>query len=152
MGRITVHIHGPAKERAYGEMVKIYGDRLKSRGINLLFHKSKKSVDAYFTEINKSGLLFLLDESGVEHTSAEFSNLVREWTVSDKDVNLAIGPLPKFPCTMWAGVHSRREVACAHPCWPQKLVIGWGPNTRATKFLIWLVCGPKWHCWVIGML
>ncbi len=93
MGRITVHIHGPAKERAYGEMVKIYGDRLKSRGINLLFHKSKKSVDAYFTEINKSGLLFLLDESGVEHTSAEFSNLVREWTVSDKDVNLAIGPV-----------------------------------------------------------
>jgi len=93
MGRITVHIHGPAKERAYGEMVKIYGDRLKSRGINLLFHKSKKSVDAYFTEINKSGLLFLLDESGVEHTSAEFSDLVREWTVSDKDVNLAIGPV-----------------------------------------------------------
>ena len=93
MGRITVHIHGPAKERAYGEMVKIYGDRLKSRGINLLFHKSKKSVDAYFTEINKNGLLFLLDESGVEHTSTEFSNLVREWTVSDKDVNLAIGPV-----------------------------------------------------------
>ena len=93
MGRITVHIHGPAKERAYGEMVKIYGDRLKSRGINLLFHKSKKSVDAYFTEINKSGLLFLLDESGVEHTSTEFSNLVREWTVSDEDVNLAIGPV-----------------------------------------------------------
>ncbi len=93
MGRITVHIHGPAKERAYGEMVKIYGDRLKSRGINLLFHKSKKSVDAYFTDINKSGLLFLLDESGVEHTSTEFSNLVREWTVSDKDVNLAIGPV-----------------------------------------------------------
>lgn len=93
MGRVTVHIHGPAKERAYGEMVKIYGDRLKSRGINLLFHKSKKSVDAYFTEINKSGLLFLLDESGVEHTSTEFSNLVREWTVSDKDVNLAIGPV-----------------------------------------------------------
>lgn len=93
MGRITVHIHGPAKERAYGEMVKIYGDRLKSRGINLLFHKSKKSVDAYFTEVNKSGLLFLLDESGVEHTSTEFSNLVREWTVSDKDVNLAIGPV-----------------------------------------------------------
>ena len=93
MGRITVHIHGPAKERAYGEMVKIYGDRLKSRGINLLFHKSKKSVDAYFTEINKSGLLFLLDESGVEHNSTEFSNLVREWTVSDKDVNLAIGPV-----------------------------------------------------------
>ena len=93
MGRITVHIHGPAQERAYGEMVKIYGDRLKSRGINLLFHKSKKSVEAYFTEINKSGLLFLLDESGVEHTSTEFSNLVREWTVSDKDVNLAIGPV-----------------------------------------------------------
>ena len=93
MGRITVHIHGPAKERAYGEMVKIYGDRLKSRGINLLFHNSKKSLDAYFTEINKSGLLFLLDESGVEHTSTEFSNLVRQWTVSDKDVNLAIGPV-----------------------------------------------------------
>ena len=93
MGRITVHIHGPAKERAYREMVNIYEDRLKSRGIRILFHKSKKSLDEYFTEINKIGLLFLLDESGLQYTSIEFADLVKEWTVSDKDVNLAIGPV-----------------------------------------------------------
>ena len=93
MGRITVHIHGTAKERAYREMVNIYEDRLKSRGIRILFHKSKKSLDEYFTEINKIGLLFLLDESGLQYTSTEFADLVKEWTVSDKDVNLAIGPV-----------------------------------------------------------
>ena len=93
MGRITVHIHGTAKERAYREMVNIYEDRLKSRGIRMLFHKSKKSLDEYFTEINKIGLLFLLDESGLQYTSTEFADLVKEWTVSDKDVNLAIGPV-----------------------------------------------------------
>ena len=93
MGRITVHIHGPAKERAYREMVNIYEDRLKSRGIKLFFHNSKKSLDEYFTDINKIGLLFLLDESGLQYTSIEFADLVKEWTVSDKDVNLAIGPV-----------------------------------------------------------
>ena len=93
MGRITVHIHGTAKERAYREMVNIYEGRLKSRGIRMLFHKSKKSLDEYFTEINKFGLLFLLDESGLHYTSTEFADLVKEWTVSDKDVNLAIGPV-----------------------------------------------------------
>ena len=79
MGRITVHIHGPAKERAYREMVNIYEDRLKSRGIKLFFHNSKKSLDEYFTDINKIGLLFLLDESGLQYTSIEFADLVKEY-------------------------------------------------------------------------
>ena len=93
MGRIAVHLHGPAKERAYGEMLKNYGDRLKSRGINIVFHKSKKSLHEYFTEINKNAVLFLLDEDGEEYTSRDFTKLVKEWTVSNRDVNLAIGPV-----------------------------------------------------------
>ena len=48
MGRIAVHIHGLAKEKAYGEMLKVYGDRIKPRGINLVFHNSKKSLAEYF--------------------------------------------------------------------------------------------------------
>ena len=93
MGRIAVHIHGLAKEKAYGEMLKVYGDRIKPRGINIVFHTSKKSLDDYFKEINKKSLLFLLDESGKEYTTREFTQLVKEWTVSNRDINLAIGPV-----------------------------------------------------------
>ena len=91
MGRIAVHIHGLAKEKAYGEMLKVYADRIKPRGINLVFHSSKKSLAQYFKEINKTSSLYLLDESGIEHTSRGFTKLVKEWTVSNRDVNLAIG-------------------------------------------------------------
>ena len=93
MGRIAVHIHGLAKEKAYGEMLKVYADRIKPRGINLVFHSSKKSLAQYFKEINKTSSLYLLDESGIEHTSRGFTKLVKEWTVSNRDVNLAIGPV-----------------------------------------------------------
>ena len=93
MGRIAVHIHGLAKEKAYGEMLKVYGDRIKPRGINIVFHTTKKSLDDYFKEINKKSLLFLLDESGKEYTTREFTQLVKEWTVSNGDINLAIGPV-----------------------------------------------------------
>lgn len=93
MGRIAVHIHGLAKEKAYGEMLTVYGDRIKPRGINVVFHKSKKSLAEYFKEINKNASLFLLDETGKEYTSREFTKLVKEWTVSNRDINLAIGPV-----------------------------------------------------------
>lgn len=93
MGRIAVHIHGLAKEKAYGEMLKVYGDRIKPRGINLVFHNSKKSLAEYFKQINKNSSLYLLDESGIEYTSRGFTKLVKEWTVSNRDVNLAIGPV-----------------------------------------------------------
>ena len=105
MGRIAVHIHGLAKEKAYGEMLKVYGDRIKPRGINLVFHNSKKSLAEYFSEINKKSSLYLLDESGIEYTSRGFTKLVKEWTVSNRDVNLAIGPVDG-----WEGVQrSRRQ-------------------------------------------
>ena len=93
MGRIAVHVHGSPKERAYGEMLKNYGDRLTSRGINIVFHNSKKSLHEYFTALNKNAALFLLDEAGEEYTSREFTKLIKDWTVSNKDVNLAIGPV-----------------------------------------------------------
>jgi len=93
MGRIAVHIHGLAKERAYAEMLMVYGDRIKPRGINIVFHKSKKSLDDYFKEINKKSMLYLLDESGKGYTTREFTKLVKEWTVSNGDINLAIGPV-----------------------------------------------------------
>ncbi len=93
MGRIAIHIHGLAKEKAYSEMLKNYGDRIKSRGINIVFHKSKKSLVEYFTEINSKAGLFLLDESGKEYTSRNFTKLVKQWIVSDRDINLAIGPV-----------------------------------------------------------
>lgn len=93
MGRIAVHIHGLAKEKAYDEMLKVYADRIKPRGINLVFHNSKKSLAEYFKQINKNSSLYLLDESGIEYTSRGFTKLVKQWTVSNRDVNLAIGPV-----------------------------------------------------------
>ena len=93
MGRIAIHIHGLAKEKAYREMLKNYGDRIKSRGISIVFHKSKKSLVEYFTEINSKAGLFLLDESGMEYTSRNFTKLIKQWIVCDRDINLAIGPV-----------------------------------------------------------
>ena len=90
MGRIAVHIHGLAKEKAYGEMLNVYADRIKPRGINLVFHNSKKSLAEYFREINKKSSLYLLDESGIEYTSRGLTKLVKEWTVSNRDVNLSL--------------------------------------------------------------
>ena len=93
MGRISVHLHGLAKEKAYAEMLKNYGDRLKSCSIDIVFHNSKKSLDDYFDAISKNSALYLLDENGDEYTSRDFAKSIKQWTVSNRDVSLAIGPV-----------------------------------------------------------
>ena len=93
MGRITIHLHGTVKEKAYSQMMKNYQQRLKTRNINIIYHSVKKTLDDYYAEIGKNTILYLLDEDGVQYGSREFANLVKNWTVSDQDVNLAIGPV-----------------------------------------------------------
>ena len=93
MGRITIHLHGSAKEKAYAEMLNNYGNRLKLCNISIISHSSKKSLEKYFAEIDKNAILYLLDETGKQYTSQEFAKLVKQWNVSNRDVNLAIGPV-----------------------------------------------------------
>ncbi|DAC57563.1 MAG TPA: 23S rRNA (pseudouridine(1915)-N(3))-methyltransferase RlmH [Candidatus Poseidoniaceae archaeon] len=93
MGRITIHIHGLPKEQAYDMMLKNYQARLKSRNISVEYHAKKKSIQAYVSDIGKAGKLFLLDEQGMQYTSTEFADLVKGWSISDQDINLAIGPV-----------------------------------------------------------
>tara|TARA_Y100000766_G_scaffold283085_1_gene297846 strand:- start:349 stop:777 length:429 start_codon:yes stop_codon:yes gene_type:complete len=93
MGRITIHLHGSAKEKAYAEMLNIYGNRLKFYNISIISHSSKKSLEKYFAEIDKNATLYLLDETGKQYTSQEFARLVKQWNVNNQDVNLAIGPV-----------------------------------------------------------
>ena len=93
MGRITIHLHGTAKEKAYAEMLNNYGNRLKLYNISIISHSSKKSLEKYFAEIDKNATLYLLDETGKQYTSPEFAKLVKQWNVSNQDVNLAIGPV-----------------------------------------------------------
>ena len=93
MGRITIHLHGTVKQKAYSQMMKNYQQRLKTRNINIIYHSVKKTLDDYYVDIGKNSILYLLDEAGEQYGSREFANLVKNWTVSDQDVNLAIGPV-----------------------------------------------------------
>ena len=93
MGRITIHLHGATKEKAYAEMLNNYGNRLKINNISIKSHSSKKSLEKYFAEIDKNATLYLLDETGKQYTSQEFAKLVKQWNVNNQDVNLAVGPV-----------------------------------------------------------
>ena len=74
-------------------MLENYQMRLKNRNIKVEYHSNKKSINAFVADISKTGKLFLLDERGEQYTSTEFASLVGDWSISDRDVNLAIGPV-----------------------------------------------------------
>ena len=65
MGRITLHLHGQARERSYREMLETYSHRLSVKNIKIISHSSKKSVQQYYDEINNNATLFILDEDGM---------------------------------------------------------------------------------------
>ena len=93
MGRITLHLHGQARERSYREMLDTYSQRLSVKNIKIISHSSKKSVQQYYDEINNNAILFILDENGVQYTSRQFAALVKTWTIATEEINLAIGPV-----------------------------------------------------------
>ena len=69
MGRITIHVHGSPKEKAYNMMLENYQMRLKNRNIKVEYHSNKKSVDAFVADISKTGKLYLLDERGKQFSA-----------------------------------------------------------------------------------
>tara|TARA_B100000768_G_scaffold171191_1_gene178267 strand:- start:262 stop:690 length:429 start_codon:yes stop_codon:yes gene_type:complete len=93
MGRITLHLHGQAKERSYRDMLEIYSQRLGLKNIKITAHPAKKSVQQYYGEISKNAILFILDEDGEQYTSRQFAELVKGWSIASEDINLAIGPV-----------------------------------------------------------
>ena len=140
MGRITLHLHGQARERSYREMLDTYSQRLSVKNIKIISHSSKKSVQQYYDEINNNAILFILDENGVQYTSRQFAALVKTWTIATEDINLAIGPVDG-----WQKInHSvKRTISLSNMTLPHELaaVILAEQVYRATE----IIKGTKYH-------
>jgi 23S rRNA (pseudouridine1915-N3)-methyltransferase len=98
MGRIVVHRHGRAREKAYSELVNTYATRLKGRGVKVL-EPSKESADDYQANLNvlsTDGILILLDESGESASTELFLDRWRNWRLESRNIHLAIGPVDGF--------------------------------------------------------
>ncbi len=99
MGRIVVHTHGRARERAYAELVTMYADRLRQRGVRLEAHAARLTHDEYadLLEIAAEGSsLLLLDENGEAGSTASFVQRWRDWRLGSETVHLAVGPVDGF--------------------------------------------------------
>jgi len=75
-------------------LVEEYSQRLKSR-VRLEIHSVKLVAREYLSSLPDSTIL--LDEGGEEFTSTEFAERFAEWTISQEDTHLAIGPADGFP-------------------------------------------------------
>jgi len=140
MGRITIHLHGQARERSCREMLEIYSQRLSNRNVKITSHSSKKTVQQYYDEINNNATLFILDEGGEQYTSRQFADLVKTWTIATEDINLAIGPVDG-----WQKInHSvNRTISLSKMTMPHELaaVILAEQVYRATE----IIKGTKYH-------
>ena len=140
MGRITLHLHGQARERSYREMLDTYSQRLSVKNIKIISHSSKKSVQQYYDEINNNAILFILDENGVQYTSRQFASLVKTWTIATEEINLAIGPVDG-----WQQINhpSKRIISLSNMTLPHELaaVILAEQVYRATE----IIKGTKYH-------
>ena len=140
MGRITLHLHGQARERSYREMLETYSQRLSVKNIKIISHSSKKSVQQYYDEINNNAILFILDENGVQYTSRQFAALVKTWTIATEEINLAIGPVDG-----WQQINhpSKRIISLSNMTLPHELaaVILAEQVYRATE----IIKGTKYH-------
>lgn len=140
MGRITLHLHGQARERSYREMLDTYSQRLSIKNIKIISHSSKKSVQQYYDEINNNAILFILDENGVQYTSRQFAALVKTWTIATEEINLAIGPVDG-----WQQINhpSKRIISLSNMTLPHELaaVILAEQVYRATE----IIKGTKYH-------
>ena len=140
MGRITLHLHGQARERSYREMLDTYSQRLSVKNIKIISHSSKKSVQQYYDEINNNAILFILDENGVQYTSRQFATLVKTWTIATEEINLAIGPVDG-----WQQLNhpSKRIISLSNMTLPHELaaVILAEQVYRATE----IIKGTKYH-------
>ena len=98
MGRLTVHTHGVPKEKAMKQLVEMYGERLKGRGVSVEHHPSKLDATTYVERLlSKSGRLILLDEAGAQESSLAFAARYEAWQLGSDSVHLALGPAEGWP-------------------------------------------------------
>ena len=100
MGRIIIHLHGKPKEKSLKLLINKYLKRLESESIKVIEHSDHLSSKEYLLKLIKyvkKGFLILIDQTGMEHNSLEFSNLVHSWKLESQDTHLAIGPAAGFP-------------------------------------------------------
>ena len=94
MARINVHLHGKARDGAYSTLIDTYSTRLEGRGVNLIRHSGKLSLDDYISKLQKEkGNLILLDENGPSISTEKFVKKWNSWKSSSKTIHLAIGPV-----------------------------------------------------------
>lgn len=113
MGRVVVHLHGKPSDRNMAMLVEEYSQRLKSR-VRLEIHNVKLGTGEYLSSLPESTIL--LDEGGEKPTSTEFAERFAEWTISQEDTHLAIGPADGFP-----KVHEHKTISLSAMTMPHEL-------------------------------
>jgi len=94
MGRVIVHLHGRPSESRMKELIEYYLARIKPK-VKIQYHDSKTGGMAYVSNLPKDTII--LDENGEQLSSIQFSKKFEKWSLSNRDVNLAVGPVDGFP-------------------------------------------------------
>lgn len=94
MGRVIVHLHGRPSESRMRELIEYYLARIKPK-VKIQYHDSKTGGMAYVSNLPKDTII--LDENGEQLSSIQFSKKFEKWSLSNRDINLAVGPVDGFP-------------------------------------------------------
>ena len=102
MGRVIVHLHGRAKNASFRASISEYANRLSSSGVSLVEHRNKTDPKTYLKEISErypGHSIILLQESGEELDSIQYSELFKKWSMQRNDTHLVVGPPGGFALT-----------------------------------------------------
>ena len=95
MGRVVVHLHGRAKNASFRASISEYANRLSSSGVSLVEHRNKTDPKTYLKEISDKHpghSIILLQESGEELDSVQYSEHLKRWSMKRNDTHLVVGP------------------------------------------------------------
>ena len=95
MGRVVVHLHGRAKNASFRASISEYANRLSSSGVSLVEHRNTTDPKTYLKEISDKHpghSIILLQESGEELDSVQYSEHLKRWSMKRNDTHLVVGP------------------------------------------------------------
>jgi len=116
MGRLNIHLHGRTSSRPIAAAMLEYMNRMKGK-VRLIEHSDKLGSSDYVnTLLNHGGTLILLEETGQQLSSLEFSKLLSSFTLDAGDTHLAIGPADGFPKG-----HGHRSISLSMMTMPHEL-------------------------------
>lgn len=82
-------------------MIENYAKRVTTRGISIELHSGRQSTQEYEQRINSiPGDVIILDERGKQTSSLDFARIIEGSSMSEKTLNLAIGPADGFSSEM----------------------------------------------------